>query len=99
MAGGEGSLKIESDVEIVTERVALSERSVAPFPSPVAAAISFWHGGRVHVCGGHASYPTEVSISTEHAAYLFKTCGEAWSISHLFSSPSAIIKAPMFFTS
>ena len=59
ISGGEGSLWIESDVEILSERPLLSERAVAPFPNPIAAAISFWHDGRVHVCGGHSTYPAE----------------------------------------
>lgn len=96
VVGGEGSLKIESDVEIVTERLALSERSVAPFPSPVAAAISFWHGGRVHVCGGHASYPTESTggifetpppnTESTAACWTYDACADEWTESGAMGS-------------
>ena len=57
--GGETALKIESAVEILSGDPALSERAVADFPVRVTAAISFWHDGRLHVCGGHSEYPAQ----------------------------------------
>ena len=57
--GGETALKIESAVEILSGDPALSGRAVADFPSRVTAAISFWHDGRLHVCGGHSEYPVQ----------------------------------------
>ena len=52
-------MKIESAVEILSGDPSLSGRAVADFPVRVTAAISFWHDGRLHVCGGHSEYPAQ----------------------------------------